>query len=260
VYRVLEFVDLALMQGERDAARIVSLGAAAEKTTVTGNLKFDQQVEVSENSLTSQLRERFNVSPDRPLIIAASTHSPEERWMLESFAKVKGIINGVRIMIAPRHPEGFGEVWESIENSRFSAVRRSAAASPQDKNADVILLDSIGELRAAYPLAEIVFVGGSLIPHGGQSVLEPAAAGRAIITGPFTHNFDAVVKEFLEKDALVQLTDSGELYEGLVDLLENLEKRHQLAENALAVMETNRGASLRTVERLREIFHQTNVN
>ncbi len=111
-------------------------------------------------------------------------------------------------MIAPRHPERFGEVADEIKNSGFSWVRRSAAASPNDKSAEVILLDSIGELRAAYPLAEIVFVGGSLIPHGGQSILEPAAAGKAMITGPFTHNFAAAVDEFLENDALVQLENA----------------------------------------------------
>src|SRR5437899_9515743 len=108
-------------------------------------------------------------------------------------------------MIVPRHPECFAEVAELIEKTGWKWVRRSAGGSQTDKIADIILLDSIGELRAVYPLADIVFVGGSLIPHGGQSVYEPAAAGKAIVTGPYTSNFEAAVKEFLNKDALVQL-------------------------------------------------------
>jgi 3-deoxy-D-manno-octulosonic-acid transferase len=107
-------------------------------------------------------------------------------------------------MIVPRHPERFDAVEELLANSPYSFVRRTAEGSENDKSADVILLDSIGELRSAYPLAEIVFVGGSLIPHGGQSILEPAIEGKAIVTGPYTHNFESVVKEFLNKDAIIQ--------------------------------------------------------
>src|SRR6185295_16972496 len=110
-----------------------------------------------------------------------------------------------RLMIAPRHPERFDEIAELLKSTGFTWVRRSEKESSRDKTAEVILLDSIGELRAAYPLADIVFVGGSLVPHGGQSIFEPAEGGRAIVTGFHTTNFEAAVKEFLDEKALIQL-------------------------------------------------------
>jgi 3-deoxy-D-manno-octulosonic-acid transferase len=126
--------------------------------------------------------------------------------------------------------------------------------------AEVIILDSIGELRAAYHLAEIVFVGGSLIPHGGQSFLEPALARKVIVTGFYTMNFEAATKEFLVENALVQMPQldeneiSGKLCETFLDLLQDTKTRQKLAENAFAVMEKNRGATAKTVEQLKALL------
>ncbi len=256
--RVLGYLDLALMQENADATRLMSLSIRASKVKVTGNLKFDHDLDEHETALTSELRDRFGIAADAPLIIAASTHSPEERWLLDAFKEVwkKSGENLPRLMIAPRHPERFAEVAEIIKNTGFSWVCRSAPESSDDGSAEVILLDSIGELRAAYPLAEVVFVGGSLIPHGGQSVFEPAAAGKAIITGPHTANFDAAVKEFLEQNALIQLPRFGDkevipqLTTVLNELLSDGNRRGTLGSNALNVMNHNRGAVSRTLEYL----------
>lgn len=259
IKRVLGFVDLALMQGERDAARIIDLGLGIEKVHVTGNLKFDQQTGKTENPLTDQLRERFGIGGSRPLIIAASTHEPEEEWALSAFNKLKEI--SPRLMIAPRHPERFDEVAELIHKFDLTIARRSASPSPNDKNADIILLDTIGELRSVYPLADIVFVGGSLIPHGGQSVLEPAAAGKAIITGPYTHNFSDVVREFRAHDAIVETqvvsdenANSLELFNAFEQLLSDAEKRRLLGENTLATMERNKGVTAKTLDELKPLL------
>ncbi|MFN2502476.1 MAG: 3-deoxy-D-manno-octulosonic acid transferase, partial [Pyrinomonadaceae bacterium] len=124
----------------------------------------------------------------------------------------------------------------------------------------VIVLDSIGELRAAYPLAQIVFVGGSLIPHGGQSIFEPAAAGKAIVTGPYTANFEAAVTEFLSKEALIQLPIVGDddvipaLTDAFRNILNNNDHRLTLGSNALAVMKSNRGAVDQTLEHIRHLL------
>jgi 3-deoxy-D-manno-octulosonic-acid transferase len=244
------------MQGEADAERLVSLGVEPEKVFVTGNIKFDQSIDESESVLTDDLKERFSISTERPLIVAASTHSPEEQWVLKAFEELKTSGRNARLLIAPRHPERFEEIAELIGSAGLRFSRRSERPSANDAAAEVILLDSIGELRAVYALAEIVFVGGSLVPHGGQSVLEPAAAGKAIVTGPFTMNFDAVVNEFISHDALVQLPEvneteiAGQLFEVLKDLLENGPRREELGENAAAVMDANRGAVLRTIQEL----------
>ncbi len=260
IRRVLSYVDLALMQENADAKRLMSLGAHPVKVKVTGNIKFDQSFETSD--LTAELRARFAISKDAPLIVAASTHAPEEKWILEAFKKLwkDSLENLPRLLIAVRHPERFAEVAELIKETGFDWVRRSAHPAEGDKTAEIILLDSIGELRAALPLAEIVFVGGSLIPHGGQSILEPAAAEKAIVTGFYTMNFAAAVKEFLDKNALIQLPETNE--ESIADdlarvfeqLLKNGEKRVELSKNALEVMQKNRGATAKTIENLKHFL------
>ena len=256
--RVLAHIDLAVMQENADAKRIMALGMRASKVKVSGNLKFDHDLAADEIGLTDELRRRFLVRGDEPLIIAASTHAPEEKWILEAFKEVwKSTSNDLpRLMIAPRHPERFAEVAELIKATGFTWVKRSDPESERDAVAEVILLDSIGELRSAYPLAEIVFVGGSLIPHGGQSIFEPASAGKAIVTGPYTVNFDAAVREFLDRGALVQLSAKKEremvpaLTAAITDLLTNAAKRDELGKNALTAMNNNRGAVGRTLEYL----------
>ncbi len=268
---VLADVDLAMMQGEQDANRIATLGLSREKTSVTGNLKFDLDLDIAETELTHKFRERFEVSDGRPMIVAASTHEPEERWLLEAYCSLASDAAKVRprLLIAPRHPERFGDVAKLLrefkndpacEWKRYAISRRSENQSDEDKTADVILLDSIGELRSVYPLADIVFVGGSLIPHGGQSVLEPAAAGKAIITGPFVQNFGEVVRVFKASKALIQLPETrdevvaDELFLAISDLLENEAVRKDLGRNALAVMTANRGATEKTMRLLIPFF------
>jgi 3-deoxy-D-manno-octulosonic-acid transferase len=255
--RVLSRVDLALMQTPADAKRLMQLGMRGSKVKVTGNVKYDQSFEKSD--LTEALRKRFAASADAPLIVAASTHAPEERWILDAFKRVRKNSRGKlpRLLIAPRHPERFDEVAELIKETGFNWARRAENESAADKTAEIILLDSIGELRAIYPLAEIVFVGGSLIPHGGQSILEPAVAGKAIATGFYTMNFAAVAREFTSKEALIQLPQieekniAGKLSEVFESLLRDAEKREKLARNARAVIEENRGAAAKTIESLK---------
>jgi 3-deoxy-D-manno-octulosonic-acid transferase len=261
--RVLGYLDLALMQENADATRIMGLGLRASKVKVLGNLKFDHDADIRERVLTSELRERYGVTVDAPLVIAASTHAPEEKWILEAFKQVwkSSTDNLPRLMIVPRHPERFADVAEQIKATGFTWARRSEAASDRDLTAEVILLDTIGELRAAYPLAEIVFVGGSLIPHGGQSIFEPASAGKAIIVGPHTANFAGAVEEFEQKNAIIQMSDAdeanivAELAETFAALLGRNELRHSLGRNALEVMDQNRGTAVRTIEYLAPLLN-----
>mgnify|MGYP000094197402 CR=1 FL=1 len=258
MHRVLSYIDLALMQDKADARRIMALGLRGSRVRVTGNIKFDHPLTSTETELTADLRRRFDIRPEAPLIIAASTHQPEERVLLEAFRQVwKSSPDRLpRLVIAPRHPERFAEVADLIKISGFNWVRRTENESARDHTAEVILLDTIGELRAAYPLAELVFVGGSLIPHGGQSIFEPAAAGRAIITGPFTANFSAAVSEFLDREAIVQLPvlSAGQLVPKLASVISSLlsdrPRTAMLGENALKVIKSNSGAVSRTLEYL----------
>jgi 3-deoxy-D-manno-octulosonic-acid transferase len=255
---VLALVDLALMQGEKDADRVTALGAGRGKVEITGNIKFDLAMDEAESQLTSEFRDRFGIDGNRPLIVAASTHEPEEKWVLEAL-ETSGY--PFRVLFAPRHPERFENVARMLEESRFAFSRRSHYAAESDRSADVILLDSIGELRAVFPLADIVFVGGSLILHGGQSVLEPASAGKAIVVGPYTHNFEEVIKGFLAEDAIIQADprssghdETWELYRAIRTFLDEPEKRAEYGDRALGVMRRNRGATNRTIEALKPLL------
>jgi 3-deoxy-D-manno-octulosonic-acid transferase len=245
VSRVLGGVDLALMQEATDAEKIQTLGMQIERVHVTGNLKFDNRQDEAASGITNAIGSRFGLTEGLPLIVAASTHDPEERIVIES---LKSLLRArARLMIAPRHPERFAEVGELMTRTGIPFVRRTDQPRADDKRTPMILLDSIGELRAVFPFASIVFVGGSLIPHGGQSILEPAASGTAIVTGPYTANFTAAVGEFLAANALIQLTESDDpaaiLRNTFEQLLDDSEYRLRLASNASAVIERHGSAA-----------------
>ncbi len=282
IRRVLADLSLAVMQSAEDGERIRALGLAPESIRISGNIKFDAEATLSEQALTDELRARFSFTDSRPLIIAASTHAPEERIALEAFRQLsdirmtetKAVETGARtagdhllpqrprLLIAPRHPERFAEVGLLIEAAGLRWARRSAPPLEQDACADIVLLDSVGELRAAYPLAEIVFVGGSIARTGGHNILEPAGAARCVVTGAHTSNFTAIVKAFLEGEALVQLPDMPDqeapeaLAEVLKDLLADAEKRHSMGARARAALDENRGATARTIEMLAPLLMQ----
>jgi 3-deoxy-D-manno-octulosonic-acid transferase len=261
--RIVRDLSLALMQTEADAGRMLALGLAPERVFVSGNVKFDALGGSGEEALTSELRERFQLDGSRPLVLAASTHAPEERIIFDAFNRLRDAPGNhqARLMIAPRHPERFPEVAQLLKASGLAWSRRSEAASESDRTCDAILLDSIGELRSVYSLAHLVFVGGSLSQTGGHNILEPAAVGACTVTGPHTFNFTAIVRAFLEAEALIQLPPLSEddapraLAETFVELMGNDELRLAVGARARAVMEQNRGATDRTIKLLMTLFH-----
>ncbi len=251
--RVLSCVSLAIMQTEADAERLQALGMDPRKTFVFGNMKFDAGTMPDTDSLTRTLRERFKLD-DAPIILAASTHEPEETIILNSFRQVTSRSETKpRLMIAPRHPERFAEVADLLRTAGLRWVRRTAAPQASDVHAEVILLDSIGELRSVYTLASIVFVGGSIARSGGHNVLEPAAVGTPVIVGFHTYNFQSIVEIFREAGAIVQLqpmSDSAtivELGNTFSELLVNPAKRRELGALAQRLVTENGGATERTL-------------
>jgi 3-deoxy-D-manno-octulosonic-acid transferase len=224
----------------------------ADAIRTAGNLKFDAGSLAPSDDKTAEIGERFGLHTGAPLILAASTHAPEERILLDSFEQLSAS-RPARLMLAPRHPERFAEVASLIENSGVSWTRRTATSQAADTQASVILLDTIGELPATYALATVVFVGGSIADRGGHNVLEPAAAGVPVVTGAHTHNFHAIVSLLEEADAIVQLPPlnagaaSAELADVLNDLLTHPQRRSELAARAKQLVATNQGATERTV-------------
>jgi len=251
--RVLSCLSIAVMQSEIDAQRLKTLGMPHEKLFAAGNLKFDAELGSALSTKTEEIRSRFGTDSAAPLVLAASTHAPEEVLILESVKQLR-TTQPVRLMIAPRRPERFNEVAALLQKSGLSWTRRTNPPDSNDANATVILLDSIGELPATYSLAQIVFVGGSIVDRGGHNVLEPAAAGAAVVTGAHTHNFHAIVDLMEEAGAIVQLpavegaVAVEELTHAFAKLLANAAERELLGRRAKQLVTDNRGAAARTLE------------
>jgi 3-deoxy-D-manno-octulosonic-acid transferase len=249
--RVLSSLSIAVMQSEADAARLEELGMPRERLFTAGNLKFDAEHTGELTGKTEELRKRFAFDSNVPLILAASTHGPEEDIIVESIQKLK---QPVRLMLAPRHPERFNEVAGLLQKSGLSWTRRTNPPDASDADASVILLDTIGELPATYSLAQIVFVGGSIVDKGGHNVLEPAAAGATVVTGAHTHNFHAIVDLMNEAGALVQLpaledaAASEELAYVFEKLLASPTEREELGRRAKQLITANQGAADRTIQ------------
>ena len=261
VSKVVNCLDLAVMQTRADADRIRALGLQSARILVAGNMKFDAGTMNETDSLTAELATRFHFA-GRSLLLAASTHDPEEKIILEAFHQLRAIAGAeqLRLILAPRHPERFGAVASLLNASKLSWVRRSNQPAPNDSNCDVVLLDTIGELRSIFPLASLVFVGGSLAPVGGHNILEPAAIGACIVTGAHTGNFAEIVSTFTAHGAIIQLSDvrDGEAAATLAkvfeDLLRDPQRRQDLGTRAKALVEENRGATARTIKVLRTIM------
>jgi len=165
-----------------------------------------------------------------------------------------------RLIVAPRHPERFTEVADLLKASGLRWARRTSPSDASDGQAEVVLLDSIGELNSIYPLASIVFVGGSIAKTGGHNILEPAALGAAVITGPHTYNFQSIVETFVKAGAIIQLkpmSDSAaivELANVISELLADPARRRELGGLAQSLVNENRGATERTLESLSSIL------
>ncbi len=254
-------VSRFVMQSRADAERAIALGAPAERVSVSGNLKYDLGGvgELRKIVETAQSLDEIFALSSTPLIIAGSTTEGEEEIVLAAFEGLRKekAFERIRLLIAPRRPERFDPVARSLASLRLSYARRSAA-SPESKTADVILLDTVGELAALYRLASVVFVGGSLVPSGGHNILEPALYAKPIIVGPHMENFREIAREFLRRDALLQLrgADSqaltAELQGAFARLLRDKARAETLGSNARRGVDENRGATARTVEIISE--------
>jgi 3-deoxy-D-manno-octulosonic-acid transferase len=251
--RVLAEVDLFLMQAEAHAARIRALGAPPGRVRVTGNLKFDALRD--EPQAPEALRRLLlDGRPAGALWVAGSTVAGEEEHVLHALGEVRARVSDVRLVLAPRHPERFAEVAALVERAGFAGARRSALGDRPWTDGDVLVLDTMGELAHVYPLATVVFVGGSLEPAGGHNVLEPAVAGKAVIVGPHMENFQEIADEFSGHDALVRVASAGELGAAVAGLLADPERRRALGERARALVVRNRGALAGTLDALAELL------
>jgi 3-deoxy-D-manno-octulosonic-acid transferase len=255
--RVLADVDRFCMQSEESARRIVEIGADRDRVTVTGSLKFDSLEmpgPVVPDRGPNRVLRYFRVSPDRPVVIAASTLKGEEETVLEAFQRIRALWGNALLIIAPRKPERFDEVERLAQQPGWRVARRTDLAVDSEPRVDVVILNTIGELAQLYQVATVVFVGGSLVDAGGHNILEPAVFGKPIVFGPHMHNFAEIARTFIENRGAIQVRAGAELEDVLVELLSDPVKRASLGAAARALVEANRGARGRTLAVLTQLL------
>ena len=244
--RVLAEVDLFLAQTAEDAQRLREIGAATGRVQVSGNLKFDIRPN-PQPALVNGLRAALG--QDSPVIVCGSTAEGEEGPLLQAFKSVQEKFPAAVMVLAPRHPERFEKVAAMIAAAGFAVQRRSTWSSPQQIRSGIFLLDSVGELAAVYELADVAFVGGSLVATGGHNILEPAQYGAAIVVGPHTFNFREIVSIF-EQGGALKIVTAESLESQLLALLGRPQERKRQGDLARELFAKHAGATRRTLESL----------
>ncbi|HKC07824.1 MAG TPA: 3-deoxy-D-manno-octulosonic acid transferase [Methylomirabilota bacterium] len=244
--RVLANVSVFAMQTDEDARRIIALGAPASRVVVTGNLKSDLLPEAAGDD-PEGWRTRLHLGAGARLWIAGSTHRGEEAIVLDAFLRARSRCPELALLLAPRHPERAGEVETLIRERGLRAARRSRLPADGVSGA-VIILDTVGELAALYALAEIVFVGGSLVPIGGHNVLEPAMRGKPVLVGPHMSNFREGAELLQRSGGGLVVKDAPELERELARLIEDRELARRMGDAAREAFAGRQGAVSATLD------------
>lgn len=243
-------ITLLLMQTESQKQRVISLGAEPSKVKVTANMKFDNDYpEDAFGTDRRRLKESLGIDNDAALFIAGSTHPGEEEVILSSYVKLKKRFSTLRLLIAPRHIERTQELEKLAPHYGLKAFRVSYAAESRLRlpAEGILILDTIGRLRSLYGIADIVFIGGSLVRKGGQNMIEPAFFAKPVLLGPHTYNFRDIVEILLKSKAVSIIKDEDSLTESVTGLLQDASLRRSLGRNAKAAVESNRGAAADTL-------------
>ena len=225
-------------QSQQDADRFLSLGANPARTCVMGNIKFD--LKHDEGVVQRGHEERARLFADRPVWIAASTHQGEEEIVLDVHEALRARHEDLLLVLVPRHPERFGSVRELIRERGLSLVSRTEGRAAG--NAAVFLCDTMGEVPLFYAASDVAFVAGSLVPIGGHNLLEPAALGVPVVTGPHNFNAQDIADLFIGMGACRRVEGPDELVEVVSELLDNPDEAARLGQAGQKVLEDNRGA------------------
>lgn len=229
-------------QSSADADRFLQLGANADRTRVTGNIKFD--IEVPDDLCDRGKSFRQQMIGDRPVWVAASTHEGEEAIILDAHDRLRDDFPELLLILVPRHPERFRLVRELLEKRSVSFVARTDK-QPCQPETSVLLGDTMGEVTLFYAASDLCFVGGSLVPVGGHNLLEPAAIGQPVVSGVHVFSAQEIADRFIAEKACRMVSDAKELEETVRELLRNPAERILLGDNGREIVEKNRGALAR---------------
>jgi 3-deoxy-D-manno-octulosonic-acid transferase len=243
---IFRFYDEVMVRSEADRDRYEAIGASADRLFVTGNLKFDfDSMAAEEPEIAPELH---RLAAGRPILVAGSTVEGEDEALLPHLPRL--ISKGCFVVVAPRKPERFEIVAGLLATSGIRWARRSEIGRAPVEEADLLLLDSIGELARIYPYAAAAFVGGSIVPVGGHNPIEPASAGTPVAFGPHMTNFREIAETFLASEGAVEVANAAQLIAFFETMMVDRAAREALAARGRAVVEANRGAARLTAERL----------
>jgi len=246
---ILNKINLFCVQTKVDVQRFTRLGVPEDKIKITGNMKFDITDYAGARANYTDYKLKLGLEALEKLLVCGSTHPGEEEIILDTYKKILSEFANLRLLIAPRHPERAKEIEKIASKNDFSPIFISdLPLKAHTRNLKpVFILDSIGELVSFYAIADIIFVGGSLIKKGGHNILEPAGIGKPIIFGPYMFNFRDIASLFLENEAAILIHNKEELGINIRDLLNNPARTTELSRRAKALVLQNQGATLRNL-------------
>lgn len=248
------------MQSDLDADRIISMGGDPARVRVTGNMKFDADCAAASKIIDKTVN-MFGLKPAERVIVAGSTHGGEEEPVIAAYNRIVKNFPEMKLIIAPRHIERVGEVERVIRKFGMNSVRMSRPGREDGSQGgqSVFVIDAIGHLIDAYSIAEVVYVGGSLIPHGGQNPIEPAILGKPVIFGPYMFNFKNVAASLLEGGGAIRVSDGKGLADQIERLVNDKDLRSRMGSNAVNVIMRNRGATERNLSVVKEVMLRGNI-
>lgn len=238
---MLQNLDLVCAQNRSDAERFVSIGLADSRIAVTGSIKFDVYIDQALRVRAAELRGQWSPRAQREIWIAASTHHGEDALVIAAHRRLLRQFPELLLVLVPRHPERFDQVYALCDASGIATQRRSLVQQLQPATG-ILLADTMGELSLLFGACDIAFVGGSLVPTGGHNMIEPAAWGLPVLCGPHLFNFADVSRALEEQGGLIIVQDQEQLAEQLAVLLGDREKRRRGGAANMRVVEQNRGA------------------
>lgn len=242
-----------LVQSTADMARFQALGIASERLALTGSLKFDVTIPAATLGAGQALRAAWDATGKRPVWIAASTHQGEEELVLQAFEQIRCAVPNALLVLVPRHPQRFAEVYQQCVQQGWNVARRSASETVTLVTS-VYLGDTMGELLLLFAAADVAFVGGSLVAVGGHNLLEPAALGKSCLTGSHYFNFTDITQQLQEHGGVIVVENPTQLATHVTALLQDPAHAWAMGQAALQVVEQNRGALARTVRYLETLI------
>lgn len=242
-----------LVQSTADMARFQALGIAPERLALTGSLKFDVTIPAATLGAGQALRAAWDATGKRPVWIAASTHQGEEELVLQAFEQIRCAVPNALLVLVPRHPQRFAEVYQQCVQQGWNVARRSASETVTLVTS-VYLGDTMGELLLLFAAADVAFVGGSLVAVGGHNLLEPAALGKPCLTGSHYFNFTDITQQLQEHGGVIVVENPAQLATHVTALLQDPAHAWAMGQAALQVVEQNRGALARTVRYLETLI------